>query len=151
MFQGFGGTHTLSAFNEWIGRFEHRHKVVIGGNHDRTIESMDRTVLREQIFTKCHFLENEMMVIPEFGDLKLFGTGWSPRGSGNNAFQGIKEEMVRMKGQEIDILIGHSDLTKIGKYHDSRDSAVQNVIAAVKQSGAAIHLCGHFFSRFATQ
>ena len=148
MFQGFGGTDTLSAFNEWIGGFEHRNKVLIGGNHDRTIESLDRTELRERILTNCHFLENETMVIPEFGDLKLFGTGWSPKGSENNAFQGIKEDMTRMKGEAIDILIGHSDLTRIAKYHDSRDSAVRNVIDAVKESGAAVHLCGHFHARY---
>ena len=132
-FQGMGGVEVLSSFNQWIGRFPHRHKVVIGGNHDQIMDAMNTNELKKEIFTKCHYLQNEVLIIPEFGNLTLFGTGWSPKGSGNNAFHRIEEEMVRnLKRQKIDILIGHWDLTKIGKHNDSRDIVGRNVISAVK-------------------
>ena len=84
----------MKAFDEWIGRFEHRYKVVIGGNHDRVMAAMDADELRKNVFTNCHYLDNDTLTISEFGDLKIFGTGWSPKGSGNNAFQGINDKMT---------------------------------------------------------
>ena len=38
-FTMIGEPERISAFNVWLGRLPHKHKIVIAGNHDRTLDS----------------------------------------------------------------------------------------------------------------
>eukprot|EP01083_Nonionella_stella_P091828 256807_1 len=149
-FQGNGGTNALRTFNKWIKQFTHQYKIVIGGNHDRFMPSMEYLFLKENVFNDCVYLDNDSYVIKEFNDLSIFGCGWSPKGSDNNAFQDLTDDILNMNDTTVDILVGHSDMSNLRRYYRKRahDAQVKAVMSAVEQCKACIHLCGHFHARY---
>jgi hypothetical protein len=79
------------AFNTWLGALPHRHKVVIAGNHEL---SLDPATWREAagymlqagepvlgpaavraLLTNCTYLEDEAV---ELEGVKIYGSPWQP-------------------------------------------------------------------------
>lgn len=64
----------VDAFDAWLGRLPHPHKVVIAGNHDWCFERTPAEARRR--LTNAVYLEDEAVVI---GGLKVYGSPWQPR------------------------------------------------------------------------
>lgn len=88
---------------EWLRSLPHRHKVVIGGNHDFCLEEQEpRKLLRG-----LTYLQDETC---EIEGLRIFGSPWSPA-HGKWSFQAERGEPLRQIWQRIpddtQILITH--------------------------------------------
>ena len=141
-FQGFNARNVLYKFIQWFGGYPHTYKIFIGGNHDKILNQMNKhelkTLLNEENIT---YLCNNGIHIPEYNGLNIFGCPWSPANkySINNAFQNdndvnkLKSFMDEYK--DMDILLGHSDLT----LKENNDEYVKYL----KELDVNIHICGH--------
>ena len=78
------GEEKLRDFNAWLGDLDFKHKIVIGGNHDKTIERIGVEKTRS-ILSNSTYLENESLEIDD--SIKLFATPLSSGKSHNDAFQ----------------------------------------------------------------
>lgn len=80
----------IDDFNRWLGSLGAHHKIVIGGNHDRHLESMGADAAKKAL-SNATFLVFEDTVIshPTNPDLKLhvYGAPFSNGDSGNKAYQ----------------------------------------------------------------
>ena len=116
---GFYGTDTnekrLRRFNAWMSRHPHRHKVVVGGNHDALLENMCNSRIRS-ILSECDYLVNESRTFGDSGsELVIFGSPLSAPNSAaspNMAFQGAataKELQLALAGlnHSVDVLLIH--------------------------------------------
>lgn len=63
----------IRAFDDWLGRLPHRHKIVIAGNHDWLFER-DPTAARELI-TNAIYLQDTAATI---GHVRVWGSPWQP-------------------------------------------------------------------------
>jgi predicted phosphohydrolase len=104
-----GGIQNLEDINRWLGTLPHRHKLVIAGNHDRTIEQLGKDGVRA-IFTNATYLQDEEITV--FG-IRIYATPISIQGiSMNRAFQQQREsdqmqQYVNQIPEGIDILMTH--------------------------------------------
>ena len=46
----------LSNFNEWLATLPHKHKIVIGGNHDEILQNS--SINKDEVLSNCTYLEN---------------------------------------------------------------------------------------------
>ena len=63
-----GTLHELQDFNEWLATLPCQHKIVIGGNHDETLEIP--SINKNEVFSNCTYLEYSTV---EFYGWKFFG------------------------------------------------------------------------------
>jgi Icc-related predicted phosphoesterase len=69
----YGKMDELRAFNHWLGRLPHKHKIVIAGNHDRIFH--ERSDLARSILTNAIYLQDEAITIE---GIKFYGSPWQP-------------------------------------------------------------------------
>jgi len=104
-----GGVQQLEDINQWLGTLPHRYKLVIAGNHDRTIEELGKNRVRA-IFTNATYLQDEEVTLL---GIRIYATPVSIRGlSWNRAFQYRREsdemrQLVNRIPEGIDILMSH--------------------------------------------
>lgn len=96
-------------FNRFLGRLDHEHKIVIGGNHDHRLArdpEKARAMLSEGIY-----LQDEEMVVE---GVKIYGAPWQPifNGRACDAFALQRGEPLRKKWDlipdDVDILVTHT-------------------------------------------
>jgi len=119
LFQDRGdGLEKLKRFNtDFLGKLPHKHKIVIGGNHDTTLEQLGAS-LSQEILSNAIYLEDSLADL-EFSSnnslqhLRIFGSPISGKGwSKNRAFQlpldsnELKEHWRKLPDQ-VDIIITH--------------------------------------------
>ena len=116
----------LAQVDSWLGRLPHRHKLIIGGNHDAPVEARTQkmnailkpteSVCRSaQPFRNATYLENSgitLDIVPGRRALRIWGTPWSPAGtSANRAFRPSEsshsEWMERIPSGQ-DLLLSHA-------------------------------------------
>mmetsp|Transcript_38230 Transcript_38230/g.62143 ORF Transcript_38230/g.62143 Transcript_38230/m.62143 type:complete len:332 (+) Transcript_38230:469-1464(+) len=91
-FTKFGTEKEIFEFNRWLGTLPHRHKIVVSGNHDLTMDTgfYDRewrkwhdekqdSVKAKALLTNCRYLENEGI---EIDGVRVFATPNMPKDSG---------------------------------------------------------------------
>lgn len=104
-------THELQSLNKWFGAQPARHKVIIGGNHDRVLELLGVQKVQE-LFTNATYLCNSSV---ELMGLRVFGTPLSNGSSGNSAFQSSEflqatndcAQALADSASPVDILVTH--------------------------------------------
>ncbi len=103
---GDGSIRHARAFDQWLGRLPHRHKVVIAGNHDWLFERQPEPARRS--ITQAVYLQDTALTIE---GLKLWGSPWGPRFL-NWAFNLSRGPALREKWRQIpddvDVLITHA-------------------------------------------
>lgn len=65
----------LYSLNKWLRAQAFRHKIVIAGNHDRTIECLGPEAAQKEFFTNAIYLQDSGV---EIGGLKFWGSPWVP-------------------------------------------------------------------------
>ena len=147
-FQGNGGLKMLQSFDEWMKQFQHKYKFVIGGNHDRFMPSIQYPLLKNNIFKNCIYLDTERYSITEFNNLSIFACAWSPKGSDNNAFQTINDDILTLNHNPIDIFLTHSDMSNLSRYYGNKNQKINDIINCIQKCNACIQICGHFHARY---
>ena len=101
----------LRRFDEWLDSLPHRHKVVIGGNHDGPLEAVvsDGTT---QPFANALYLQNSgATLMLDSGVVHVYGTPWSaPGNSPNQAFRARSIPLLGDIPTGMDVLLAHSTL-----------------------------------------
>ncbi|KDO24011.1 hypothetical protein SPRG_10707 [Saprolegnia parasitica CBS 223.65] len=101
------GLHTeIKAFDEWLGTLPHRHKIVIAGNHEL---SLDAACVSKQLLRHCTYLENQVV---EVEGIRIFGSPYSTLNPGCimafQAFPGSHAQSIWGQAPaHVDILVTH--------------------------------------------
>jgi len=161
-FTRYGLPSEIVAFNNWLATLPHRHKVVIAGNHELSLdpstweeasEYMDQAgearLSTEQVrslLTNCTFLEDERV---EVMGLKIFGSPWQPDFS-QSAFCLQRGDQLRDKWAKIpedtEVLVTHGpplgvgDLCSGGGGRAGCEDLLERVAQVVKPK---LHVFGH--------
>ena len=101
------GRVALRDFNDWLGeQSQCRSKVVIGGNHDATLEEIGDE-RAQQLLSNATYLHDSA---GEVEGLRIYGSPWSSGKSANRAFQANTPVglLGKMHAARIDILVCHS-------------------------------------------
>ncbi len=134
----------VAGFNDFLAALPHRHKVVIGGNHDHLLASspeQGRALLKDAIY-----LQDESVTIE---GIKLYGSPWQPTFNTNacDAFALPRGAVMRSKWDRIpedtDILITHSPPCGIMDEDGGISHGCSDLIEAVQRIAPALHIFGH--------
>ncbi|KAJ0394646.1 hypothetical protein P43SY_003844 [Pythium insidiosum] len=162
------GTHKeIKDFNDWLGTLPHRHKIVVAGNHDlsmdaaeyklhwdslwRHTEFNDPTVARD-LLSNCTYLENRSTVID---GVKIHGSPMTPPIPGRimafNVERGYAAQQHWAKiPSDVDILITHGpphgilDKTATG-LRVGDESLLKEVVSRCRPQ---FHLFGHIHEAY---
>ncbi|KAJ0397291.1 hypothetical protein ATCC90586_008806 [Pythium insidiosum] len=162
------GTHKeIKDFNDWLGTLPHRHKIVVAGNHDlsmdaaeyklhwdslwRHTEFNDPTVARD-LLSNCTYLENRSTVID---GVKIHGSPMTPPIPGRimafNVERGYAAQQHWAKiPSDVDILITHGpphgvlDKTVTG-LRVGDESLLKEVVSRCRPQ---FHLFGHIHEAY---
>lgn len=97
------GLRVLRDFNSWLETLPCREKVVIGGNHDRSLERLGDQA--QSILSAAVVLQDESTVLSEAG-IKVYGNAWSRGHSHNRAWQ-TDEPQLSAACQGADVVMTH--------------------------------------------
>jgi predicted phosphodiesterase len=141
-FTGLGELREIEAFNAWLGRLHHRHKVVIAGNHDFLFER--NPSLARSLLSSATYLEDSGV---ELDGLRFWGSPWQPRFF-DWAFNLDRGEPLRRKWAlvpgQIDVLVTHGpprgvlDRTSTGE-----QAGCEELATALARIRPRVHVFGH--------
>jgi len=111
-FTSRGSEHEVVQFNEWLGHLPHNYKLVIAGNHERTLDPRRNTEneleCMKNKLTNCCYLEDSSVSI---GGLKIYGTPWQPMYKRDSGFKILPGQQCLEKWNlipnDVDILVTH--------------------------------------------
>ena len=83
-------------FNEWLGILPHRHKIVILGNHEKSLSTISKREIQSKLLTNCHYLEDELI---EIEGLSIYGCSW--------AFMRCRDSNWHSIPPDVDLLMTH--------------------------------------------
>ena len=138
-----GGIDEIKEFNQWLGTFPHRHKIVIAGNHDLYLESVP--LLSNLLITNEIYLNDSGV---EIEGLKIWGSPISPNYQ-DWAFNRERGEAIRkhwgMIPEDTDILITHCPPFGILDFNEKgKHEGCQDLLAIVQQKiKPRLHVFGH--------
>ncbi len=144
-----GDLEGVRAFDHFLAGLEHRHKVVIAGNHDFCFEYQPadaRALLRHAVYLQDEAVEIE--------GVRFWGSPWQPWFL-DWAFNLERGEEIRAKWELIpgdtDVLIthgppaGHCDMTARGE-----PAGCSDLLARIRQVKPRFHLFGHIHEGYGT-
>lgn len=117
----WGNTAELIKFNDWLGKLDYKHKIVVGGNHDQCLTDLDG----HKFISNGTYLQDELI---EVEGLRIYGTPGSEMNELRlNYSWAFCEPGYLMRSAEsipknLDILIAHGpvygilDKTVFGKH-----------------------------------
>ncbi|OQR96432.1 calcineurin-like phosphoesterase [Thraustotheca clavata] len=155
------GTHNeIRNFTEWLGRLPHRHKLVIAGNHELTLDTKwykeagknfhpmnQDSEIAKQLLQNCTYLENQAI---EIDGVHFYGSPYSPIIPSNPmAFSTLAGSHAKAIWNQIpentDVLITHSpphgilDINVRG-YHCGDEDLLEIIQSRVRPK---YHIFGH--------
>lgn len=148
--QSYGYANEVEDFNAWLGELPHRHKIVIAGNHDRTLYEAGYEKVAKKYITNATYLENSGCTIE---GINFWGSPITPTFN-NWYFMAERDEEIQNKywskiTRNTDVLIVH------GPPYGIRDEAVtlntghvgcSDLLWTVKQLKPRFCIFGHIHS-----
>lgn len=144
----WGTVQELEDCNKWLGMLPHKHKLVIGGNHDAELEETDW--LGKRLFTNATYLENELV---EIEGLKIYASPVSEMNEyiSFRAFANNQNELCRMIPEGLDILMTHgAPYGILDKVWDGENVGSKILTHTVEQVKPKIHIFGHIHESYGT-
>ena len=138
------GIELFRRFAVWFGAQPHRHKVLIGGNHDLVLQGLGKERVREILASSCAaadevpvYLEHSAAIV---GGLQIFGSPFAHYAGKNDAFL-QRDVNFSVVPPRCDVIVTHMPciLPRGGGFFDE-DAALA---AAIHRAGAAVHVSGH--------
>jgi len=133
----------ITSFNEWLGKQNFKHKIVVAGNHDMTFES-DPYIARS-LLQNCIYLQDDKVVIDGY---TFYGSPWQPEFM-SWAFNLPRGHALKEKWDRIpdntDVLITHCPPRYIRDYaYFSKDHVgCEDLLKRVKEIQPKLHIFGH--------
>ncbi|MHB8355127.1 MAG: metallophosphatase domain-containing protein [Vulcanimicrobiaceae bacterium] len=141
-----GRTKQLKAFGEWLAAAPHRHKIVIAGNHELTLERFRS--FPKRYWPEAVYLQDSAVTIE---GLKIYGSPWQPwfHDWAFNLPPG--EHLARkwaMIPDDTDILVTHGPPQGIldTVRGEETDLGCADLLKRVQQVQPALHAFGHIHS-----
>jgi Icc-related predicted phosphoesterase len=137
-----GPLEELRAFNDFLGRLPHPHKLFVAGNRDYFFQRQPEE--SRAILTHAVYLQDEELTID---GVRIYGSPWQPPFM-NTAFNLPRGEPLREKWAMIpagiDVLVTHTPPYGIGD-RTSRGESVgcEELLAAVRRIKPKLHVFGH--------
>ncbi len=138
-----GNRLEVEEFLRWFARLPHRHKILVGGNHDFFLEESPEA-FANMVPANCHYLNDSGLKIE---GIRIWGSPITPFFY-NWAFNRHRGEAIRkhwdLIPSDTDILITHGpayqilDLNFMGMHVGCED--LRQTIRTIKP---LLHLCGH--------
>ena len=139
--------HDLSAFNGFLKKLPHRHKIVIAGNHDHLFA--ENSLRARSLLSEAIYLEDEMVVI---NGVSIYGSPWQPlfNAQACDAFALPRGKPLQEKWQMIpegtDILVTHSPPAGILDQDGPVAHGCGDLAMAVRNIRPKYHVFGHIHS-----
>lgn len=142
---GNGSLEQLQVFNEWLGTFPHRHKVLIAGNHDWCFEKTPEQA--QALVTNAVYLQDSGVTLD---GLRFWGSPWTPEFM-NWAFnlprgQPLADKWALIPG-DTDVLITHGPpagiLDLVPNALGDISVGCADLWEAVQERAIRLHVFGH--------
>eukprot|EP01006_Ploeotia_vitrea_P012837 TRINITY_DN33857_c0_g1_i1.p1 TRINITY_DN33857_c0_g1~~TRINITY_DN33857_c0_g1_i1.p1 ORF type:complete len:371 (+),score=20.84 TRINITY_DN33857_c0_g1_i1:66-1178(+) len=136
------GISLLQNFSHWLATQPHQHKIVIAGNHDQVLEVLGVDAVRKilEVNENTHYLCHDSVTLE--GGIKVFGSPYSVWASTNRAFFGKMDYTDVPTGMSI--IVTHQPCERLDdKGCPQASKADKRLTAALKRTGAQLHVCGH--------
>ena len=137
----------VSDFNSFLGSLPHKHKIVVGGNHDHRL-AHDPVKAKLQL-SEAVYLLDEFVVI---SGIKIYGAPWQPLFNDRacDAFalprgKALKEKW-NMIPPDVDILVTHTPPSGILDQDGPVSHGCSDLTAAVAALNPKYHIFGHIHS-----
>lgn len=146
---GRGKRAEIEAFDAWLGKLPHKHKVVIAGNHDFAFErdAQARTWIRH-----ATYLQDEEITV---AGLRIYGSPWQPRffDWAFNLDRGRQLGEVWAKiPAGLDVLLTHGPPFGIlDRCADGRQVGCEDLLEAVRLKRPRLHVFGHIHEAYGTE
>lgn len=137
----------VSDFNRFLGSLPHRHKIVVGGNHDHRL-AHDPVKARLQL-SEAVYLVDEYVVI---SGIKIYGAPWQPifNDRACDAFALPRGKALQEKWEmippDVDILVTHAPPAGILDQDGPVSHGCSDLTAAVAARKPRYHVFGHIHS-----
>jgi Icc-related predicted phosphoesterase len=137
----------VSDFNRFLGSLPHRHKIVVGGNHDHRL-AHDPVKARLQL-SEAVYLVDEFVVI---SGIKIYGAPWQPifNDRACDAFALPRGKALQEKWEmippDVDILVTHAPPAGILDQDGPVSHGCSDLTAAVAARKPRYHVFGHIHS-----
>jgi Icc-related predicted phosphoesterase len=134
------GTHEeVEAFDEFLGRLPHRHKLVVAGNHEICLQDDPGWML----FHNAVYLEDEAITVE---GIRFYGSPYQPWFHGM-AFNLPRGPALKARWQRIpastDILITHTPPFGQLDTVDNQHVGCQDLLRRVREIKPRFHVFGH--------
>ena len=138
-----GTVEEVRASADWLRAQPHRHKVVLGGNHDFCLEVPGTS--GPEMFAGLTYLEDQQV---EVEGLSIYGSPWTPEFGRRWAYQKPRgDSLVEVWNgipQGTDVLVTHGPPAGLGDFTVRGEPAgCQDLLRRVRQVKPALHLFGH--------
>jgi len=152
-FTNVGAISDVARFDQWLGSLDHKHKLVIAGNHERGWDKAGRSLGKN--LSNAHYLEDSSINIDGmnfYGSpwTPTFGTGWAFNADRGNHIRG-KWGMIPDAGL-VDVLITHGPpmgiLDKVAPIYGSQSVGCEDLAKQVTISVPKIHVFGHIHNGY---
>ena len=145
--EGGSRSETLD-FLEWFSKQPHKHKILIGGNHDFFLEKYQHN-LEEYIPNNIHYLNDKGITLE---NIKIWGSPYTP-GNGHWAFNLERGRAIRKRWnlipQNIDILVTHTPPYGIlDESQTYKNIGCEELLKHVVDIKPTLHLFGHVHDDF---
>jgi Icc-related predicted phosphoesterase len=137
----------VKKFNKVMGELNHKHKIIIAGNHDFCFEENRRKA--ESRLSNCIYLHDSEVVID---GVKFYGSPWQPRFY-DWAFNLDRGEPLREKWRRIplstDILITHGPPLNHGDRNQRGEPVgCKDLLERVEEVKPKLHIFGHIHEAY---
>ena len=144
-----GELHEIEAFDAFLARQPHRHKIVIAGNHDFGFER--RPAEAQALLRHCVYLEDEAVTV---GGVRFWGSPWQPWFY-DWAFNLRRGAEIRAKWERIpddtEVLVTHGPPLGHGDVNVRGDAVgCADLLERIRQVRPHYHLFGHIHEAFGT-
>lgn len=137
----------VADFNNFLGSLPHKHKIVVGGNHDqRLARDLEKA---KSLLSEATYLQDESVVI---AGITIYGAPWQPTFNDYacDAFalprgKALKEKWSKIPS-EVDILVTHTPPSGILDKDGPVSHGCSDLTAAVSRLKPKYHVFGHIHS-----
>ena len=147
-FTGHGEKRDVVAFNDWLGKLPHRHKVVIAGNHDFCFEQTPAEA--RSWLTAATYLQDDGVTLD---GVTFWGSPWQPRFF-DWAFNLDRGALLAKKWAKIptgvDVLVTHGPPHGILDRTDRGEpvGCEELLTAVVERVKPKVHVFGHIHEAY---
>lgn len=137
----------VANFNNFLGSLPHKHKIVIGGNHDHRLARDPGKA--KALLSNAVYLQDECVVI---SGITIYGTPWQPTFNDYacDAFALPRGKALKEKWDmippKIDILVTHAPPLGIFDQDGPISHGCSELAAAVAKLKPKYHIFGHIHS-----